>query len=326
MIKDTFERYKKNSVMVEGGFTVRSVVITGATSMLGMALIKECLINGTEVHAILRKDSRKLKALPISKLIKTYEYELSEYKTATIPAFHHDALYHFAWEATKGDERYHAESQVRDIGYTLDSIALAEKLGCKKFVGAGSQAEYGRVSGSISTDMKVAPDSAYGVAKYAAGRLGGFLCENQGLEFNWARIFSVYGIHDAPHTMIMYCIDALLKGERPSLTKGEQRWDYLYCEDAARALYLIGERGISGKTYNVGSGIVRPLKEYIEALRDAVNPELPLDLGKRAYDKNQVMHLCADISELRKDTGFEPTVNFEAGICETISWVKESML
>jgi nucleoside-diphosphate-sugar epimerase len=64
----------------------------------------------------------------------------------------------------------------------------------------------------------------------------------------------------------------------------------------------------------LGSGIAHPLKEYIEQIRDVVAPGGALGIGEIPYSKNCVMNLCADISELTKDTGWTPKVNFEEGI------------
>ncbi len=97
-------------------------------------------------------------------------------------------------------------------------------------------------------------------------------------------------------------------------------WDYLYCSDAANALLLLAEHGRDGSIYPIGSGVARPLREYIEIIRDEINPELPLGFGEVPYSDKQVMHLCADISALRADTGFEPEVEFREGIRSTIKY------
>lgn len=67
----------------------------------------------------------------------------------------------------------------------------------------------------------------------------------------------------------------------------------------------------------------RPLKDYIEALRDAIDPALPLGLGEVPYGPLQVMHLQADTSALQEDTGWRPATPFEEGIRETIEWVRK---
>ena len=87
----------------------------------------------------------------------------------------------------------------------------------------------------------------------------------------------------------------------------------------------MGEKGIHGKIYCLGSGCVRPLREYIEEIRNNIDAKQELKFGEVAYGANQVMYLCADISELTQDTGFNPQYNFEKGIKEMIEWCKADL-
>lgn len=102
-------------------------------------------------------------------------------------------------------------------------------------------------------------------------------------------------------------------------------WDYLYCEDAARAFYLAAESGMDGSVYCIGSGQVRPLAEYITVIRDTIDKNIEIGFGEIPYYDKQVMYLCADIENLRQDTGFNPAVSFEEGIRRTVDWYKEEM-
>jgi len=291
--------------------------------MLGVALISECLKRKTSVTAIVRKNSQKKYLIPNSKLTTIIECDASSFASLAIDVqLGFDAFYHFAWEGTKNTDRNIVDTQYRNITYTLDAVRLAQRLKCNKFIGSGSQAEYGRAEGMINPEMAVSPDTAYGVSKYASGRLSAILAKQIGLDFIWLRIFSIYGVNDTPSTMIMYCIDSLLKGEKPILTQCGQRWDYLNCRDAARAFYLLGERGQSQCIYNIGNGVARPLSDYVYEIRDAIDPVLPLGLGEREYSPNQVMNLCPDISTLKRDTGFKPLISFSDGIRETIEWFR----
>ncbi len=306
---------------------MKRVIITGATSMLGLALIHECIQNNTEVIAIIRENSRKRNLIPINPLISVIECDLAKIHSINIAGkCCYDAFYHLAWAFTDNLNRNLVEEQHYNIEYTLAAVKLASRLRCKKFVGAGSQAEYGRVRGKISADMCVAPDSAYGVAKYTAGRLSSILCQQMGMEFIWMRIFSTYGINDMPSTMIMYTIDCLLKKKKPLLTKCEQMWDYLNCRDAAKAFFLIGAKGKNQAVYNIGSGQEIILSEYVCKIRNLIDSNLPLGIGEREYAPNQIMTLCADISNLTLDTGFVPSISFDEGIKETINWYRSFKL
>lgn len=53
-------------------------------------------------------------------------------------------MFHFGWMGTTGAARNDMDLQCRNIAYTIDAVRLAQRFGCKTFIGAGSQAEYGR--------------------------------------------------------------------------------------------------------------------------------------------------------------------------------------
>jgi nucleoside-diphosphate-sugar epimerase len=294
--------------------------------MIGVSFIQECLQNHTEVVALVRRDTKKLDRLPSSSLLSVYPCNLDELTSFSLPsAGAYDAFYHFAWGYTDKENRLNPDFQLMNVSTTQNAIKLASRLGCKKFIGAGSQAEYGKYNEPIHWSARVSPDSAYGIAKYAAGKLAAITAKKLGIDYIWTRIFSVYGYYDMPTTMIMSSIDSMLKGISPPLTACEQIWDYLFCEDAARAFYLLGEHGKTQTIYNVGSGIGKKLLDYVYSIRDAIDPNLTVNLGQVPYSKDQLMHLCADISNLTEDTGFLPKVSFEQGIKKTIDWYKNTV-
>ncbi|POP33172.1 NAD(P)-dependent oxidoreductase [Lactonifactor longoviformis] len=304
---------------------MKKIIITGSTSMIGTALVQECLTRGLLVYAAVREDSPKLLRLPRHERLRIIRCPLEELER--LPGLIKDScdtFYHIAWGNTGASRDKSVQLQSNNIQYTLDAVRAAKTLGCRRFIGAGSQAEYGVLDMErIGPGAPVSPRTPYGVSKLAAGKLAFLLCRELGMECIWPRIFSVYGIHDKESSMIMSSIEKFLRGQPGEFTPGEQRWDYLYSKDAGRAYYLIGERGRDGAVYCVGSGKARLLKEYIYEMRDAAAPGVLPGIGKRPYPPGAVMNLCADISTLTQDVGFVPEYTFERGIKETVEWFKE---
>ena len=303
---------------------MKRAIVTGATGMIGVSLIEQLLARDIEVLAICNPQSSRIKNLKEHTLLKIIKVSLNELEKVN-EEMTYDICFHLGWEATSNSQRNAIEIQMANIEYTLKAVHMAKRLGCHSFIGAGSQAEYGRKVEALNGKMSVHPENAYGIAKYSAGRLSGLLAEELHMRHIWTRILSVYGPGDGENTMIMYVIRELLAGLEPKLTLGEQVWDYIYCEDAARALLLIGEYGHNQKNYCIGSGHTRIIKEYVECIKDRINPKLELNFGTKPYSEEQVMYLCADISELTADTGFEPQICFEEGCEKTIHYCRNQM-
>lgn len=324
---------------------MKRAIVTGATGMIGTALIKELLRLGVEIVAVVRPDSdrKDILAREISMLGEMQEnfhmamLNLSELDDDDAVLAIEKALgdknnsegfcdmfFHLGWEGTFGDSRNNEELQRKNVKYTFDAVWLAYKLGASVFIGAGSQAEYGRVAEGIKLGAATPahPENAYGAGKLKAGVDSRALCKALGIRHIWCRILSVYGPGDGNKTMIMSGIYSLLKGERPKYTKGEQMWDYMFVEDTARAMVALADNGVDGRIYPLGNGKVRPLREYMEIIRDNIDADADLGIGELEYAPGQVMYLCADISELIRDTGFEPAIPFEYGIQKTIDWAR----
>lgn len=299
------------------------VVVTGATSMIGVALIEKCIKEKTEVYALIHRNSKNKNRIPQSELVTNIECDLWELEQASKFIKQADVFYHLAWTHTNKAERVIIEFQQENIKYCLDAIGLAKKLGCQKFIGAGSQAEYGRhVDPKTSPFSRVDPITPYGVAKYTAGKLAAIKALQEKIDFAWVRIFSIYGKYDAMNTLISSTIRKLKKGEHCAFTEGVQKWDYLYSDDAGNALFLIGKKLSGNKVYCLGSGESFELRQYIEVIREIVNPNAKLGMGEIPYTEGEIGSMCADISLLKQDTGFIPDISFREGIRRIVEGTK----
>lgn len=305
---------------------MKAAVITGATGMIGSSLASLLLSEGYEVHAVVRPASSRLDDLSCAEELYVHEVDVTELGSLTSRIPHPCSLFfHLAWSGSTGIQRNDPLAQYPNIAHTMKAVEVAHALGCEAFVGAGSQAEYGRHEAPLRPDTPTYPESAYGQAKLCAGQLSRMYAERLGIRHEWARIVSVYGPGDGPNTLVSYVIRTLLQGGKPLLTACGQTWDYLYVDDAARALLGMAEHGKNGETYVVGSGVARPLASYVETLRSKIDETASLGFGEVPYAESQIMHLCSDIEHMERDFGFKPRVNFEEGSEHTILWMQGKM-
>ena len=296
-------------------------VITGATGAIGMALVELLEKNRIETLVLCRASSSRASRIKESEYIKKADCSLSDMKNFSADE-KYDVFFHFAWDGTFGESRDDLYLQSDNVRYTLDAVNLAKRLGCKRFIGAGSQAEYGRCEGIISPETATAPTMGYGIAKLAAGLLSREEAHKIGIEHIWVRILSVYGPYDTDRTMVMSTVRKLLSGETAMFTPAEQMWDYIYSKDAARAFLGLAQKGRDGEIYCLGSGKAMPLKDYINIIKDEIGTG-ELAIGAMPYNPKQTMHLEADISKLTEHTGFVPNYSFREGIRETVAFAKE---
>lgn len=305
---------------------INKIVVTGATSTIGAAIIREAVRRKIKVLAICSINCKRKYRLPQSDLIEIIECDISDYLSLKDKINQkYDAFFHLAWLASINKiERDNLRPQILNIQYSLDSVELAKWLNCKVYIGAGSQAEYGRCSDVIDENTKLNPETGYGAAKVCACNMTLLECRKQGIEHVWPRIFSVYGPCCADTTVIQYAIKTLLKGEKPRFSAAEQIWDFLYLDDLGRAMLMLAENGKNENVYCVGNGNSRTLRWYLEQVGRIVNPSIELLFGYNDYSEKEVMSLRVSVKKIKKDTGFEPLVAFEDGIRKTLLWNKEN--
>jgi nucleoside-diphosphate-sugar epimerase len=292
---------------------MKTLALTGATSMIGIALIKQCIENNIKVLAFVRRGSLKTDRIPASDLITVINCNLDELASFDAGSKTADIFYHIAWSNTLRKDFNSCYDQLKNVQYTLDAVHLAKRMGCKKFLGAGTQAEHDYSTLALRSDSPVNPGTGYGIAKYAAGKLSKIECDKLNLEYNWVRLLYVYGPNYNEDTVIMSFIKNCRNNTPMELSDCTQIVDYLYADDAGRALLLLGRKGRSGKTYILGSGAGRPLRDYLEIIREKINPGYTPGYGKIS-GVNTIKYLAADISELEFDTGWKPDISFEKGV------------
>lgn len=299
---------------------MKRIVITGATGAIGRALIKICIETGYEVLAVVHRNSSRASDLYDIDHCEVLQLDLNEYskamteiETQGIDAEGCEIFMHLAWAAPFGEGRNDLGLQLNNVRYALDAVRFASELGCSTFIGTGSQAEYGRVEGVLSPETPAFPETGYGIAKLCAGQMTRLECDKLNMKHIWTRVLSVYGPYDGEHTLISIAINSMLNNDDTEFTMCEQMWDYIYSDDAARAILLAGEKAKNGEVFVIGSGDAKPLKEYIKTISVITGYTKEIGFGKREYNDKQVMHLQADTAKLTA-IGFEPKVSFEDGI------------
>jgi len=303
------------------------IIVTGATGLLGIALIDLLLGKNMQVTALVRRGSERTSFLPQSPLLTTIEADLSQLEElAEKLNGKYDTFFHLGWTNTANRiQRGDFKAQLLNVGYALDAVELAHAIGCSVFIGAGSQSEYGDAEGTITEFTPTNPTEPYGMAKLSASLFCKQLCSKYSIRFGWLRIISMFGFYDRETTFVSHIIKELSNNRSPKLTKCEQIWDYIYSKDAALAFWLMAERCTHGATYPLSSGSFMMLREYAEIIRDAVSPDLPLGFGEIPYPPGQKMNMTADINPLIRNLSFKPSYTFEQAIAEMIESAKRNI-
>lgn len=303
---------------------MKKAIVTGANGFVGKWLLSELSQHEVNVYAVVRnlQSLSDIKSDFIHPVICDLEHldSLPNYvKDEEI-----DTFFHLAWAGSTGPQRADENLQLQNVKWTCDAVRVAQKMHVRRFVGAGSLAEFdcnAYISEDGSTPNAV---SCYGSAKIAAHYMSKAIACQLGIEHVWAYLSNTYGIGNRTQNFVNFAAQLMLSGKRASFTSGEQTYDFVYASDTAQGLYCAGEHGKNMSSYYIGSGRKLKLKQYIEMIRDSINPEIPLYLGEIPFHGKMQPDEVFDCEKLCNDTGYSPKIPFEKGIRWTVDWIRET--
>jgi UDP-glucose 4-epimerase len=300
-------------------------LVTGASGHVGAFLTKALLGRGCEVAVMVRPQSDVWRIADVLDQVTVIYGALGDLGNAreALNAWQPVMVFHCAWEGVTGAYRNDPAQITRNVAGSLELFEAMREAGMTTWVGLGSQAEYGAVEGRLSEELPPKPVTAYGVSKLCLCLMTEKLCAMTETRFLWLRLLAAYGPMDDPRHLLPSVINQLLDGERPALTPGEQRWDYLYIEDAAEAICRLALETSASGVFNLGSGDALTVRSLVETVRDLIDPALPLGLGDVPYRPDQVMHLEGDLAKLTTATGWRPEVTMEEGLRRTLAWHRD---
>jgi len=203
-----------------------------------------------------------------------------------------------------------------NVDGTFNVLQAATKAGIRRFVYAASSSCYGIPDNYPTPETaEIRPQYPYALTK----RLG------EELVFHWAqvyklpavstRFFNVYGTRSRTSgtygAVFGVFLAQKLAGKPMTIVgDGTQSRDFTYVTDVAHALIAVAQSKVFNKAYNIGSGHTIAVNKLVELLGgDKTN------IPKRPGEPDCTF---ADISEIKKDLGWEPKVSIEDGVAKVV--------
>ena len=297
----------------------KTILITGAGGFVGAATVRAALGQGHRVMALVRSPNPwRLANLTGALSVHIADLANDQAIARLLAQLRPEIVIHSAWEGVGGPARA-GDIQFENIRTTLALVDAAIAAGTGKFVGLGSQAEYGRYDRRIVESDLPNPGLLYGAAKLAACHLVRQRLAAAGRDFAWLRLFSVYGPGDNPNWLIPSVAAALIRGEVPRCTAGTQKWDYLHIDDVARATLATAVTDQATGVFNLSSGQPVTVRAIVERLRDLAAPGLALRFGDVPFGPDQIMHLEGDNTRLRTMSGWDSTIDTLSGLSDVVN-------
>lgn len=185
-------------------------------------------------------------------------------------------------------------------------------------------------TGKFHEESLYQPNSPYSASKAAADHLARAWHHTYGLPVIISNCSNNYGPCQFPEKLIPLAIINALEGKKlPIYGKGENRRDWLYVEDHARALHLVLTEGRVGDKYNVGGDAERRNIDVVQSLCAILDRLVPgrrhAELIEFVADRpGHDLRYAIDATKVARDLGWRPLESFETGLEKTVRWYLEN--
>jgi len=290
---------------------LKRVLVTGASGFLGRACVAKLLARGVEVHGTGRGAAPP--GLPGLHWRSADLLDASG-RERLLAKVRPTQLVHLAWETRPGLYRDSPDNPAWAAA-SLDLLARAQAAGTERVLGIGTCFEYGPSPGPcVEATTPCNPVTPYGQAKLATAT--GFAAAGAA----WGRVFFPFGPGEAEAKLIPALIRSLTAGETFLCSHGEQLRDFIYIEDLAEAILAVVESNLAG-CVNLASGEARSLRSVIAFFARRLGGEDRIRFGARTVSGADAdPMITADIGRLRTETGWVPSIGWEAGAERSLAW------
>ncbi len=292
------------------------VLVTGASGFIGQHAVRFLLEAGVDVHAVTFSRSLDAGVAHFSHVCDLHDERAMRHLLETLRP---DYLLHLAWHVPPG-EFWHSPENSRWVKTSAALFQTFFEVGGRRVLSVGTCAEYDWTAPApFDEDLTpILPTTPYGAAKAAlATRLEQLTQQFPQKSSAWARLFFLYGPGEAQGRLVPSVVESLRSGQPALCTRGEQKRDFLYVEDAGRALVVTLLSSLEGKI-NIASGRSPAVQEVIQQLGQITGRSDLLRWGALPEREGEPPVIAANTRRLSA-LGFKPSVTLEEGLRKTIT-------
>lgn len=331
--------------------TAPPVFVTGAAGFIGSHVVEEFLRAGRRVRALVHYSSESR----LGHLAAAVESLLAAGSPSALPEVGANAFGIGPLEVVYGDvvDAAQMRAAVRGCGavchlaaligipYSYSAVAsyvdvnvrgtmhlldAAREAGVQRFVHTSTSEVYGTAqSVPIRLDHPLVAQSPYAATKIAADQLALSYARSFELPVTVVRPFNTFGPRQSQRAVIPTIIAQALTGERVRLGNTDAVRDFTFVVDTARAFALAADAALPmAATVQLGTGRGVRIGEVVEVVAAIVGRRLEVaaDPTRVRPTASEVERLIADPSSAREVLGWSPRVGFEAGVRQTIEWMR----
>ena len=304
-----------------------SILITGCAGFIGFHTAQKLLSSGEKVIGIdiinnYYSSDLKEKRLAILKKNKNFTFYKQDISKGIEIKESPKKIIHLA--AQPGVRSFIDTPEEYETNNNLVSLKVfeyARKNSIEKIIYASSSSVYGNTDKKKSkeTDSTDLPISVYAATKKYQEALAHVYHKNYGINMIGLRFFNVYGEYGRPDMAYFKFAKKMLLNETIDVyNNGDHERDFTYIDDVTEGIMLALKKAEGYKIYNIGNQKPITLLKFISIIEKNLGTEAKKNFTK--MQKGDVRSTCADIKKSRKEIGYNPKTDIEAGLKKFCSW------
>lgn len=276
------------------------ILITGATGFIGNHVINELLKTEHQIIATSRNKLRAKKFNWYGKVNYT-PWSIGEKSNENLFEYFQkpDLCIHLAWDGLGN-----FEDELHESTYFENHLSFLSKLiqeGLPKVTITGTCLEYGLAEGELDESMRPSPTLPYSIAKNKLRIEIGRLQETYSFEFDWLRLFYMYGPGQNPKSILALLETQIEQGDSIfNMSGGEQVRDYLPVEKIAEIITNLALIETGCRVVNCCSGKPIKIVDLVTNFISQKNAKIELNLGHYPYPHYEPFEFWGNSNKLER--------------------------
>lgn len=301
---------------------MRRAIITGATGFIGRRLSEVLLSHGIEVYGIGR-DFKTCKSFESNPLFHPVKSELDEYSIldSIISERGFDTFFHLSHLGVNGSQKSDYHIQIRNTIISCDTILSAKKLGCRRFVFAGSVDEYEACNRPDASFIAPSHSKIYGITKFASESIGKIISLENDIEFVSALLPLTYGEGNKTNILPNTIIRSTEKELPIKLISGNNLFDINYIDETVGGIIAAAEKGQNLESYYVGHHELQTFREIVINICKTIGSRCELRFGEYPDPDYSIDYNLINRKKLFNHTGYKCEISFCQSLLQTKEWL-----
>ena len=296
---------------------MQRVLVTGATGFVGRHCLEQLGSSEVEVHAVSSRSGPGSNDAGVN--WHTADLLDPERVGELVREVRPTHLLHLAWYVDPSTYR----TSPLNFAWVEASLRLLRHFaagGGQRAVMVGTCFEY-RLSRGFCTEHETPldPTTPYGACKASLSSLFESFCATHDISGAWARPFFFFGPHEPREKLLGSVASTLLDGQPARCTHGGQLRDYLHVADVAGGILALLDSDVTGPV-NIARGAPTTLRELIDGVARRLGRSDDVHYGAIAAPDDEPPLIVGDVRRISREVGWNPTLNLEAGLDETVEW------